>query len=110
MEKGIYIFDNTTSFLNAMEQLSKEYKPTPTTIEIAKLLTSFKDVKKEIDFIENCYLNCFTPFRKFKAIKIIITGSDGVKYDITYSFNSVCCGGVYDKFYRYLKKRNNVYI
>ena len=109
MEKGIYIFDNETTFLNAIEQLSKQYKPTP-AIEIFKQLTSYNQVKKEIDFIETAYLNCFTGFRKSKTIKVVVTGSDGVKYHITYSFNTVCCGGVYDRLYKYLKKRSNIYI
>jgi hypothetical protein len=110
-QQGIYIFDTSNSFIEAMEQLSKEYKPKP-LIKLAKHLTNYTDLFKEINFLNNCSIDSFNGFRKQNQIKLSVTGSDGVRYHIVYSFNNSNggYGGVYTKFYRYLRKRENIYI
>lgn len=94
-----------------MEQLSKEYKPKP-LIKLNKHLTNYAEVTKEINFLNNCSIDSFNGFRKDNLIKLAVTGVDGVKYQIVYSFNSSNggYGGVYTKLYYYLRKRENIYI
>lgn len=105
MEEGIYIFKDSNSFLKVMEQLAKEYgKPKP-LIELNKHLNTSTEANKEINYLNKCSINCFTGFQKHSLIKLSVTGSDGVKYHITYSFNTGLGNGLYRKLHRYLRKR-----
>lgn len=94
-----------------MEQLGGGNKPKPLII-LNKHLTNYTELFKEINFLNNCSIDSFNGFRKQNLIKLAVTGSDGVRYHIVYSFNNSNggYGGVYTKFYRYLRKRENIYI
>ena len=111
MEKGIYIFDNVTAFIDAIATLENQYQINQSqTVFLAKHLNSMVEVRKEIKFLNNCRLNTFQGFRTAKLIKVNITASDGVNYSITYSFNSSCNNGVFRELHRYFRKREQIYI
>ena len=110
MKQGIYIFDNETDFIKAIEQLNHHYWNKPTAIYLSKKVETTKQLKKEISFIDKCSINGFTGFMKAKKIKLNIT--DGFKYNyvVTYCFNSAGSGTIYDKLNKYLRKRSNIYV
>lgn len=109
MEQGIYIFENETDFLNAIDELTHHYENKPKNIYLSKWLISTSELKKEIAYLDKCKVNAFSGFKKAKQIKINVTDCLSVTYCITYNFN--CSnGGIYNKFNRYLRKRNRQYI
>ena len=111
MEQGIYIFDNVTAFIDAISTLENQYNINQSqTVYLNKHLNSIVEVRKEIKFLNKCILNSFQGFRTAKLIKINVTGSDGVNYSVTYSFNSSCNKGVYGELHRYFRKREQIYI
>lgn len=110
MEKGIYIIPKTTDFIKVLEQLSKQHQPTP-TIKLNKHLTNKTQLEKEIHFLNKCSIDVFTGFKTDCLIKVRVTGADGVKYYIKYSFNtSDGSGTIYEQLNRYFRKRDKIYI
>lgn len=105
MEKGIYIFDNETDFIQVIEKLNYHYWNKPTAIYLSKNLETSKDLNKEIAFIDKCSIDGFTGFRTAKQIKIKITDGLNCTYCVTYCFNDNASYFIYDKLNRYLKRR-----
>lgn len=113
MEKGIYIFDNATAFIDAIATLENQHHIKTNqsrAVYLTKHLVTSAELKKEIEFLNNCILNSFQGFRTDKLIKINITGADGVNYSVCYSFNSSQSGTIYSRLLRYLRKRQLIYI
>ena len=109
-KQGIYIFEKETDFLKVFEKLNQYYRDKPRAIYLSKHLTSYKELNKEIAFIDKCNVNGFSGFRTAKQIKISITDGLNCNYCVTYTFNGSGSGTIYDKFNRYLKRRDNIYI
>lgn len=111
MEKGIYIFDNATAFIDAIATLeNQQHINQSRAVYLTKHLVTTVEVKKEIEFLNKCILNSFQGFKADKLIKLNITGSDGVNYSVCYSFNSSASNTIYSKLHRYLRKRQQIYI
>ncbi len=105
MEKGIYIFDNETDFINALEQLKKNYEP----LSIKKHIATISDLNNEISFLKRCRINSFLGFQTKKQIKLDVTASNGVIYDVTYSFNySLGARCLYILLNRWLNKNTDI--
>lgn len=112
-DNGVYIFDSETDFLKVIDELSKEFKQSTANktnvIYISKKLETINELKKEIAILNLFKINAFNGYRTNKTIRVCL--SDNNRYiHMTYRFNAVTCGTIYDKLNRYLKKRQNIYI
>ena len=110
MEQGIYIFNNSNSFIKAMEQLAKEYnKPKPRIIYLNKHLDSCKSVRKELNFIKKCHINSFDSFYTSQVVRITITDYTDCTINIKYTFKGT--GYLFREFRRYIKRnKENIYL
>ena len=111
MEQGIYIFEDTNSFLKQMRILIKEYnKPKPKILYLNKHLDSCKSVRKELNFIKKCYINSFDSFYTSQVIRITITDYTNCTINIRYTFKGES-GYLFREFRRYIKRnKENIYI
>lgn len=109
---GIYIFDNETDFITAIATINENCNAKQRQfIYLKHHLTNYTDVKKQIELLKCFNLDCFQGFRSEKLIKVCVSDSKGIKYNITYSFNNISgCRSVYGKLYNYLRKREQIYI
>ncbi len=73
--------------------------------QITKAISSIKDVRNEIEYLEKCYLNNFCGFWSNQEIKINITSNKKIRYLISYHFKSKY---LYREFKRYLKQKEMV--
>lgn len=109
-EAGIYIFNDETDFLNVMATIKSQCNTNQSQSRFIYLkhhLTTFDDVKKQIQILKMFKLLCFSGFMSEKLIKVCVSDLNGNKYNITYSFNN---SGVYTKLHHYLRKREKVFI
>ena len=108
MANGIYVFNNADDFLKAIKNIEQEYQEKTSTriVELNKQLFSTSELRKEIDFLNNCRLNSFMGFLTRKIIKVNIT-VDNCNYLITYRFKGSKNGDktIYKQLHHYLKKR-----
>lgn len=110
---GIYIFDDETDFLNVIATLNSQCNTNQSQRQIIYLkhhLTTFDDVKKQIQILKRFKLLCFSGFMSEKLIKVCVTDLKGNKYNITYSFKDGNSNNCYGKLHHYLRKREQTYI
>ena len=108
MANGIYVFNNADDFLKAIKNIEQEYQENTSTriVELNKQLFSTSELRKEINFLNNCRLNSFMGFLTRKIIKVNITW-DNCNYLITYQFkgSTNSNGTIYKQLHQYLRKR-----
>ena len=108
MANGIYVFNNADDFLKAIKNIEQEYQENTSTriVELNKQLFSTSELRKEINFLNNCRLNSFIGFLTKKIIKVNITYED-CDYSVTYYFKGSTSsnGTIYKRLHRYLRKR-----
>ena len=110
MKQGIYIFNNETDFLKVLKEIANHYTEKQDLHHLYKFLTSATAVKQEIDYLNTCKLNSYQGFKTDAVIKINITDKYNCNYLISYLFNHSNSNGAYYLFYKYLRKRENIYI
>ena len=101
MEQGVYIFENSDDFLKVMEDLGKEYKQN-NLISLTKEMLSMEDIRKEINFLNECEMNAFVGYHTSSIIKINITFNES-NYAITYLFKGKSF--LYHKMHLYLREK-----
>jgi len=70
--------------------------------QIIKPITSISDIRKEIEYLDKCFINTFSGFWSNKEIKVNITSNKKIRYIISYHFKSKY---LYKEFNRYLKQK-----
>lgn len=63
------------------------------------------DVKKQIQYLNNVKINCFTGFKGKKQILVNITLNTGLIYLITYKFKFTKSNHLYNDLHHYLRQR-----
>ena len=108
MANGVYLFEDAEDFLKAIEDIQQQYDENKQRriIELNKQLFSTSELRKEINFLNNCRLNSFMGCLTKKIIKVNITYDD-CDYSVTYYFKGSTSsnGTIYKRLHRYLRKR-----
>ena len=104
MAEGIYIFQSSEDFLNAIEEI--ENGSSSNFRYLHKHMDSLKKTDKECKLLNKCYIMSFNGFMTRKMIKVSLS-LHGELFSVTYTFKSLM---IYNRLHRYLRKREGVYL